>query len=369
MANVDRHKKWSNIAFGALFATALLLFGWILMPFVASVLVSGFQVVLFMPVQKWLVRRTGRRALSAGLSTVSVLLLGVVPVAVIAFLVGREVVVVYDAARAALDDPNLRTRLVAKLPAALHRFLLPAAGIDPAGDHAVAAAMSSGASLLRDVLGAGSGLAVDGFLMSVSMYYFFLDGPRLYSEAAQLVPIERRYLDSFAQEFKDVAYAVIYGSTATALIQGALGLIGVLVAGIPHPVVWAAAMVVVALIPMGGTALVWLPLSIALLVGGKVPQGLFLLGWGGLVVSTADNLVRPKIYGSRMALHPLLVFLSMFGGLSAFGVRGLLVGPLIACICMAMVRIYRRDFLGSATIAVERFTRHAIERQTEVPAR
>jgi predicted PurR-regulated permease PerM len=365
---VDRRKRWSNIVFGGLFAIALLLFGWILMPFVVSVLVGGFLVVLFAPIQTWLSRKTGRRALAAGLSMLCVLLLGVVPVAVIAFLVGREVLLVCDAARDALDDPELRKRLVAKLPAALHHFLLPALGTDPAGDHAVAAAVSSVASLLKDVLDAGTGLAVDVFLMAVSMYYFFLDGRRLFSEGARLVPIERRYLDAFAKEFKDVAYAVIYGNTATALIQGTLGLIGVLVAGVPHPIVWAAAIAVVAMIPVGGTALVWLPLSLALLAGGKVPQGLFLLGWGALVVSTIDNLVRPKICGSRMALHPLLVFLSMFGGLSAFGVRGLLIGPLIACIFMAMVRIYRRDFLESSAAAVECFTHAAARKRGEVAA-
>lgn len=349
VGTVEAQKKWSNWVFGALFAVALLLFGWILLPFVIPVLLGGFLVVLFSPVQEWLRRKLGRRVLAAGLSTLAVLILIVVPLSVVIFFVGREVLDAFEAARAALEGPGLRSYLSAKLPAGIQRIALHAIGTDSAGEHAVVAAVSGGAALLRQVLDAGAGLAVDVFLMAVSTYYFFLDGRRLYADGARLVPIERRYVDDFAKEFKDVAYAILYGNSATALIQGALGLIGLLVAGVPHPVVWAAAMTAAALIPVGGTAIVWLPLSAVLLLLGKVPQGLFLLAWGALVVSTVDNLVRPKICGSRMALHPLLVFLSMFGGLAVFGLMGLLIGPLIACISMAMVRIYRRDFLGITT--------------------
>ncbi|MGZ3459446.1 MAG: AI-2E family transporter, partial [Archangium sp.] len=86
--------------------------------------------------------------------------------------------------------------------------------------------------------------------------------------------------------------------------------------------------------------------GVVLLLSGRVNEGVFLLAWGAFVVGTLDNLIRPKLCGSRMTLHPLLVFLSMFGGLAVFGMMGLLVGPLIASIFMAMVRIYRRDFLG-----------------------
>ena len=105
-------------------------------------------------------------------------------------------------------------------------------------------------------------------------------------------------------------------------------------------------MVVVAMVPVGGTALVWGPIGAVLVLMGKVNEGIFLLAWGAFVVGSIDNVIRPRLCGSRMTLHPLLVFLSMFGGLAVFGMMGLLVGPLIASLFMAMVRIYRRDFLG-----------------------
>ena len=81
-------------------------------------------------------------------------------------------------------------------------------------------------------------------------------------------------------------------------------------------------------------------------------HGGFLLAWGALIVSALDNLLRPRLCGTRIAIHPLLVFVSMFGGLYVFGVMGLLLGPLIAAIFMAMVRIWRRDFLAPATASL-----------------
>lgn len=355
----ESQKRWSNVIFGIVFLVSLALFGRIMLPFTMPVLLGGLLVVLLLPAHDALCRALGgRRALSAGVSTVAVLAGIVVPLGFTTYFVAREVLAAAEIGRALLDDPALRENLAAKLPEPLQRFVL---GTSENGEsqQALLAALSSTAALFKELLGMGTGLAVDVFLMSVSMYYFFLDGRRLFAEGTRLIPMERRYFDAFAQEFKDVAYAIVYGNTLTAVVQGALGLIGLWIAGVPHPLVWGVTMALLALVPVGGTALVWLPISGVLLLSGRVVEGLFLLCWGALVVSTVDNLLRPRLCGRRMALHPLLVFLSMFGGLAVFGMMGLLVGPLIASLFMAVVRIYRRDFLGVTRQAVEKFTHTA----------
>ncbi|HEX8441330.1 AI-2E family transporter [Archangium sp.] len=338
-------KRWSNLIFAGLFALALVLFSRILLPFLMPVLLGGFLVVLFRPLQDALCRSRLRvhPSVCAGLSTAAVFLLILVPLAVVGWLVAREVLGLMEHAQELLDRVDLRQQLVASLPRGLRRYA-PVEG-SPA-DQALMGAVAGGASVLKDVLGAGTALIVDLFLMTVAMYYFFLDGRRLWSEVTQLIPLDKRYIQAFAQEFTDVAHAIVYGNTITALVQGALGTVGLMLARVPHAGVWGAAMVLVAMVPVGGTALVWGPIGVVLVVAGKVNEGVFLLAWGAFVVSSIDNVLRPKLCGSRMALHPLLVFLSMFGGLAVFGMMGLLVGPLIASIFMAMVRIYRRDFLG-----------------------
>ncbi|RKG75449.1 AI-2E family transporter [Corallococcus terminator] len=339
-------KRWSNFIFAGLFAVALILFSRILLPFMMPVLLGGFLVVLFMPIQDSLSQRLrGRKSLVAGLSTLAVFLLILAPLALVGWMVAREVLQFVGQAQDLLDQVDLRHHLLASLPRGLSRYVR----FDPESsetERLLMTVVSGGAGLLADVVGAGTELLVNMFLMTVAMYYFFLDGRRLVNEVAKLLPLERRYFDAFSHEFTDVAYAIIYGNTITALVQGAVGFLGLLIAGVPHAGVWGAAMVLVALVPVGGTALVWGPIGVILIAANRVSEGVFLLAWGTFLVGSIDNVIRPRLCGSRMALHPLLVFLSMFGGLAVFGMMGLLVGPLIASIFMAMVRIYRRDFLG-----------------------
>ncbi|GEL70835.1 AI-2E family transporter [Myxococcus virescens] len=339
-------RRWSNFVFAGLFALALILFSRILLPFLMPVLLGGFLVVLFMPVQDSLCQKLGgRKSLSAGVSTVTVFVLILAPLALVGWMVAREVFQLVGQVQVLLEQQHLRHPFLAGLPLGLERYLR--LDVDSAEtERALLAAMTGGASLLRDVAAAGTDLVINLFLMSVAMYYFFLDGRRLVAEVMRLIPLDRRYFEAFAREFTDVAYAIIYGNTVTALIQGAVGFVGLLIAGVPHAGVWGAAMVLVALVPVGGTALVWGPIGVVLIAANQVSEGVFLLAWGAFLVGSIDNVIRPRLCGSRMALHPLLVFLSMFGGLAVFGMMGLLVGPLIASIFMAMVRIYRRDFLG-----------------------
>ena len=338
-------KRWSNVVFATLFALSIGLFGRVVWPFAMPVLLGAFLAVLFAPVQNFLEQHLGpRRSLAAALSTAAVVLLICVPVVVIGYLVAQEVLGLADQARALLAHADAEAWLAAHLPAGLAKRI-HFRGELAAADESALAALSSGVEVVTRLLEAGTELAVDLFLMAVAMYYFFLDGPRLFREGGRLVPLDPRYLAAFAKEFRDVTHAILYGNTLTAVVQGAVGFVGLVMAKVPHPLVWGVAMALVALIPVGGTALVWGPIGIALLLGGHLNEGVFLLAYGALIVSTVDNVVRPWVCGSRMALHPLLVFLSMFGGLAVFGMMGLLVGPLIAALFMSMVRIYRRDFL------------------------
>jgi predicted PurR-regulated permease PerM len=344
-------KRWSNLIFAGLFVLALVLFSLILLPFLMPVLLGGFLVVLFQPLQQWLLRTRLKASppVCAGVSTLAVFLLLLVPLVVVGWMVVREVLDLMEHAQGVMDQVDLRERMLAGLPRGLQRYASALQGSRT--EEALEGAMSNGMSVLSNLLGAGTELVVDLFLMMVAMYYFFLDGRRLWNEGTQLVPLDKRYIQAFAKEFTDVAHAIIYGNTITSLVQGALGLVGLLLARVPHAGVWGAAMVVVAMVPVGGTALVWGPIGVVLLMMGKVNEGIFLLAWGAFVVGSIDNVIRPRLCGSRMALHPLLVFLSMFGGLAVFGMMGLLVGPLIASLFMAMVRIYRRDFLGLKSTA------------------
>jgi predicted PurR-regulated permease PerM len=305
-------------------------------------------VVLFQPLQDALSRRLkGHASLCAGLSTVAVFLLILVPLAAVGWLVARECSGWWSARKALLEQVDLRRDLIANLPRGLRRHIrVESMGAET--EQALLGVMTNGASVLKEVLGVGHRAARQPVPDDGGHVLLLPGRPPAVEECVQLIPLDQRYTRAFAQEFADVAHAIVYGNTVTALVQGALGLVGLMLVRVPHAGVWGAAMVLVALVPVGGTALIWFPIGMVLLLTGKVNEGVFLLAWGAFVVSSIDNVLRPKLCGSRMALHPLLVFLSMFGGLAVFGMMGLLVGPLIASLFMAMVRIYRRDFLKLA---------------------
>lgn len=337
-------KRLSNLIFAGLFGISLVLFYRIILPFLMPVLLAAFLAVLFQPVHRFALGRLGlRRSMAAGLCTALVVAAILVPLVVVGFFVARELLGVAAAIQSFLEKADLQAEMLAQIPPGLRRYV----HVDPAQglEKAVMSLIAGSAGLLSDLLSTGTELLVDAFLMTVAMYYFFLDGQRLVAEGARLLPIDPRYFRAFVKEFQDVAHAMIYGNTLTAVLQGVTGLVGFLIAGVPNAALWSSAMVLVAFLPVGGTLLVWGPIGVSLIVGHHLPQGLFVLGWGAFMVGALDNMIRPRICGTKMTLHPLLVFLSMFGGISVFGMMGLLVGPLIASLFMAMVRIYRQDFL------------------------
>lgn len=340
----EEWRKWSNLGFGGLFAGAALLFGWTVLPFLTPVLLGAFLVLLFQPVQRQVRRWMPRHpAIGASLCTAAVLVSILGPIVVSAVILSRELIALGGFARTLLEHVDLRQELVDGAPRWLQGYLS-----DPAGlrlEKELFGLVSSGANVAASLLVEGSTLVADVALMAISTYYFFLDGARIHRAVRRLIPIERRYLDAFARELSDTAYALFYGNAVTGVLQGLTGWLGFWIAGLPKPHVWALAMVVVSFLPVGGTAIIWLPVGVYLLFTHQAAAGLFILGWGAVMVGLVDNLARPKLCGARMAVHPLLVFVTMFGGFAVFGMMGVLVGPLIASIFMAMIRIYRRDFL------------------------
>jgi predicted PurR-regulated permease PerM len=135
-------------------------------------------------------------------------------------------------------------------------------------------------------------------------------------------------------------YATIYGGILIAVIQGLLGGISFWALGLPSPIFWGTAMALLSFIPIGGTALIWGPASILLLIGGAVLKGLILLGLGVFVISMVDNLLRPFFISTRTKIHPLLLFFAVLGGVQAFGLIGLVAGPLVATLFLTLIEIY-----------------------------
>jgi predicted PurR-regulated permease PerM len=182
---------------------------------------------------------------------------------------------------------------------------------------------------------------VAGFFFTLlSLYYFFKDGSTLFEGLKEAVPLPSKEKDLLIQRFKDMIYATMYGGILIALIQGVLGGLSFWILGLPSPIFWGTAMGLLSFIPIGGTALIWAPAAIILVIGGAVLKGILLLGIGVFVISMVDNLLRPFFISTRTNIHPLLLFFAVLGGVQAFGLIGLIAGPLIATLFLTLIEIY-----------------------------
>ncbi len=178
------------------------------------------------------------------------------------------------------------------------------------------------------------------FVFLYTMYFFQMDGDRLVRKILYYLPLngddESRMLDKFTS----VTRAMIKGSFVIGILQGGLAGIAFAVAGLDNAVFWGTVMTVLSIIPSVGSALVWLPASVILIMQGEFAAGIGLLAFCGLVVGSLDNVLRPKLVGKDTKMHELMIFFGTLGGILMFGIPGVLIGPLIASLFITIWELY-----------------------------
>jgi predicted PurR-regulated permease PerM len=194
--------------------------------------------------------------------------------------------------------------------------------------------MKSGGSVVMSALGT----AVSFVVMLFVLFFVLRDGPALARQVVRMAPIEQRRRTLLWQHLSDVTRAVFLGIGLTALAQGVLLGVGFWIAGLPSPLVFGVIGVILALIPMVGPALLWVPAAIWLAIQGHQGYAIFLALWGAVVVSLVDNLLRPLLISGRAEVPTLAVFVGVMGGLAAFGFIGLFVGPIVLGLLVALFR-------------------------------
>ncbi len=182
------------------------------------------------------------------------------------------------------------------------------------------------------------------FVTFFALYYFFKDGDKMIKKIMKLSPLPAKQEKLLLKKFIGISRATLKGSLIIAIIQGLLMGIIFWIAGVGSPAIWGLVTAILSLIPALGAVLVWLPVGIFLLLTGDIWQAFFVLAAGAIVVSSIDNVLRPKLVGNDASLHPLLVFLSTLGGLVAFGFAGFIIGPIIIVLLVSLLDIYENEF-------------------------
>jgi predicted PurR-regulated permease PerM len=178
------------------------------------------------------------------------------------------------------------------------------------------------------------------FFTLLSLYFLFKDGDQLFLRFKEVLPVSPKERDLLIVRFQAMVNATVFGGILIAIIQGVLGGLAYWVLGIHSPVLWGTAMAFFSFIPVGGTALIWAPTCVILFVVGEYLKGILLLLIGVFVIGMADSFLRPFLISSKTRIHPLLLFFAVLGGIQVFGLIGLVVGPLIATVCLTLIEIY-----------------------------
>jgi predicted PurR-regulated permease PerM len=189
-----------------------------------------------------------------------------------------------------------------------------------------------GGSLFLGALGSLLAFAIMLFLL----FFFLRDGDAMIARARRLIPMAEDRKERLFSQLGGVTRAIVFGTTVTAMLQGLFVGIGFAIAGLPSPVVFGVLAGLLSLLPVGGSALVWVPAVIWLFVDKHWGWGVFLLVWGG-ALSSLDNVVRPLLISGRARISALAVFVGVLGGIPAFGAIGVIAGPVILSLVLALV--------------------------------
>jgi predicted PurR-regulated permease PerM len=185
-------------------------------------------------------------------------------------------------------------------------------------------------------------MAIISFVFIIfCMFFFIRDGDKIADYVWSLLPMSDELKQSLATHQREVVEASIYGGLIIACVQGGLGALIFLVLGLPSPLFWGVVMAFLSIIPLVGPWLIYLPAAAILALSGSWVKGVILIVAGTIVVSQADNFLRPVIIGKRAKIPTLILLFSILGGLKLFGILGLLMGPIIASMVLTLTNFYQ----------------------------
>lgn len=193
-------------------------------------------------------------------------------------------------------------------------------------------AASMGGGFFLGALGSLVGFAIMLFLL----FFFLRDGDAMLARARRLIPLDEERKERLFRQLSGVTRAIVVGTSVTALLQGALIGIGFKIASLPSPVVFGVLAALLSMLPVGGAAFVWGPAAIWLFVDGRWGYGIFMVGWG-LLLGGLDNVLRPILISGRARISTLAVFIGVLGGIPAFGSIGIIAGPVVLSLALALI--------------------------------
>ncbi len=332
-----------------------LFFAWkIFKPFFSAIAIAAILDIVFYPLFARLKRYFGgRRALAAGVTVLVVVLSVILPLIGMGILFTKQALDLYQGlslkAQAGSLDSILRFREWSAVEGwlAAHAPWLDTQGLNLKGIFLNFLQKVSGFGVTFGTAAASNALAAVGTFAMVlfSLFFILLDGTAFTVWAWGLAPLNEEHRGVVSRTFVEIIKSAVLGSGLVAIVQGFLGGLAFWMVGFPG-ILWGFVMVFTSLVPVIGTAIVWVPAALVLFVQGSTGAGIFILVWGTFVISGSDNVIRLIVVKGPVRMHPLLIFFSVMGGINLAGLLGVVYGPLTLAMVQTLLEIFRGEFMG-----------------------
>jgi predicted PurR-regulated permease PerM len=320
-------------------------------PFLNPIAFAIILAVVFHPVhQRVLLWTKQRRDLAALLSTLALLFLFCVPVLLLATVATNEAINAAQYLTRKSAEEGGFTRFLTLMAESGLRFIgrwIDVSKFDIRGaitSHVQQAGvwvLGSSAAILTGF----ARMVVNAVITLIIVFFFFRDGRDWVRAMVNATPLAPSQAQELISNISDTIVANVYGILSVGAAQGILTGIALAIVGIPSPLLLGLGAGFASIVPVVGAGLVWGPAGIYLIFTGAVWKGIFVLLWGSVVISTADNIIRPWVVSGRVELHPLILLFFILGGVEAFGFLGLFLGPVVASILAVLFRMFRADLI------------------------
>ena len=340
-----------------IFLLALLLFFKILEPMITIFLSSILITYMFYPLYKKVRKRISNQSISIILTIVVIVIILLLPFSYIVFEVTQEGFEFYNSLSSNLEKGALFgfgcTSADSKICSLINNIeKISAQSLSKIGfDKHLQKLLPRLEEILTNYLiEIPLAILTGGFILFIS-YFLFEDGEKIIQKIVGWLPIRKKTIKKLMDQFEKVTYAVVFGQLFVALAQGVAAVIGFYVFGVPLPFFLGVLTAFFALIPAVGTAIIWVPVSLYMVLTGYftndyiiLSKGVGLFVYGVLVISTIDNILRVKIVQAKADVHPLLVIAGVIGGVNLFGVIGLFLGPILLPLLITYFETFRERF-------------------------
>ena len=343
-------QKGRRIALAVVLLLSFLTVAYLAAPLWVGLMLGTVIAFTAQPLYKRLARRLGaRRSLAAVLTTIIGGLVTAACGAAAVYILTRELVLLVP-----LVQQRISSQTLSELIGERGSTVVDAMGIERA---ALMMEIQEQVGRASSYVGDAAGLIAETTFHAMvtliialwTMYYVLLEWPRIAARLEQLLPLDPLHTRALMLEFRNVGRSAFVGTIATAAVQGVFAGVGFAIAGAPRPITLGLLTALGSFIPVVGTGLVWVPVGVYLFLNGQPWWALFILLWGALVVmAVSDYVVRPRLVGSKNQSHPLLMLISLLGGIEVLGLPGLIVGPIMMSLFVAALRIYERQIVGAA---------------------